>query len=600
MKHAVLDTLNEEKVPLEKIAQMSKEMFPNGCNKILLVNIPQVGETNFDLATAKLKRYPCFPPYGLGLLSYGLRIAGYTPTLIDLNFEILSHMNDLSFRYDRWQNALRQAMESFVPDLVGVSCMFSANHESMKAVVDYVKMNYPQTAIIAGGVHPSNNTRMVLETIPNIGAVIAYEADEALVNFIDFVNGKASKKNNLTQIAMFQNGEYWHVERRVIPNGKRVNYSPDYGILPIGQYGMFGEVGVYRWLKGNPPVATILGNRGCRASCTFCSVRSFNGKGVRSRKPNAIVDEMQRQVENYGVRHFMWLDDDLFRPDAISLFNEITRRNLHITWDASNGVIASATTHQIMQSAYESGCIGLSFGIESGDPDILKMVKKPSGIKHFMAVSEILKNFPQIFAKGFLMVGFPDETVEKIWNTINLAHTMALDWYPIQIMSPFGGTEIAKKLMERGVIDEHTVLSSKMFVGPAGGQRLRERQEINSSNFNPDVLDKSRLDKIPMQGELPDVWFMMDYFINYEPIPGVTDPVKLNMQRLNLRAIIDRLPKHIAMASLYLGIVNKKLGNSAEATSNFEETRKYIEESAFWQVRFEKLGLNKILHEVSI
>ena len=119
MKHAVLDTLNEEKVPLEKIAQMSKEMFPNGCNKILLVNIPQVGETNFDLATAKLKRYPCFPPYGLGLLSYGLRIAGYTPTLIDLNFEILSHMNDLSFRYDRWQNALRQAMESFVPDLVG-------------------------------------------------------------------------------------------------------------------------------------------------------------------------------------------------------------------------------------------------------------------------------------------------------------------------------------------------------------------------------------------------------------------------------------------------------------------------------------------------
>lgn len=196
MEQAILDALNKEEALLEKIAQKSKEMFPNGCNKILLVNIPQVGETDFDLATAKLKRYPCFPPYGLGLLSHGLRVAGYSPLLIDLNFEILSSVNDLSFRYDRWQNVLRQTMESFVPDMVGVSCMFSANHASMKAVVDYVKMNYPQTAIIVGGVHPSNNTRMVLETIPNIDAVIAYEADEALVNFIDFVSGQASKKLN--------------------------------------------------------------------------------------------------------------------------------------------------------------------------------------------------------------------------------------------------------------------------------------------------------------------------------------------------------------------------------------------------------------------
>ena len=599
MEQAILDALNKEEALLEKIAQKSKEMFPNGCNKILLVNIPQVGETDFDLATAKLKRYPCFPPYGLGLLSHGLRVAGYSPLLIDLNFEILSSVNDLSFRYDRWQNVLRQTMESFVPDMVGVSCMFSANHASMKAVVDYVKMNYPQTAIIVGGVHPSNNTRMVLETIPNIDAVIAYEADEALVNFIDFVSGQASKKS-LTQIAMFQKGEYLNIERKIIPRDKQVNYSPDYGTLPIGKYGSYGEIGVYRWLRKNPPVATILSNRGCRGSCTFCSVRSFNGKGVRRRNRFLVVDEMQRQAEEYGVKHFMWLDDDLFQPDSVDLFNEITRRNLNITWDASNGVMASATTNQIIQAACESGCIGLSFGIESGDPDILRMIKKPSGIKHFMAVSEILKNFPKIFAKGFLMVGFPDETVGKIWNTINLARTMALDWYPIQIMSPFGGTEIAKKLVERGVINEHTILSSKMFVGPSGGQRLRERREIDSSNFKPEVLDKSRSDKIPTQEELPDIWFMMDYLINYEPIPKITNQVKLEMQRLNLRAIIDRLPKHIAMASLYLGIVNKKLGNNAEATCNFEETRKYLEESAFWQVRFEKLNLNKILREVSI
>ena len=594
--HNVLEIPKINNVTLEKIVQRIKRMFPQGCNRILLVNIPQVSETDFDLATVKLGRYPCFPPYGLGLLSRNLRIAGYKTKLIDLNFEVLSHVKDSSFRYNRWQDALRQSMDSFAPDLVGISCMFSANHGSMKAVADYAKICNPQTTVIAGGVHPSNNTRAVLETVPNIDAVIAYEADEALINFVDFVNGKVSD-DKLTQIALFVNDEYIHLEQRVIPNGKRINYSPDYDSLPIGEYGLWGEIGVYRWLKRNPPVATILGNRGCRGSCTFCSVSSFNGRGVRSREVDAVVDEMQWQVEQYGIKHFMWLDDDLFRPGIVDLFNEITRRNLKITWDASNGVIASATTREVMQAAYKSGCIGLSFGVESGDPDILKATRKPSGIQHSMAVSEILKDFPQIFTKGFLMVGFPNETVEKIWNTINLARAMALDWYPIQILTLFGGTEITKKLTERGISDERTVLSSKMFIGPAGGQRLKERREVNSSAFDQNVLDQSRSDRIPTPEELPDIWFMMDYLINYERILKLENPIKLRMQRLHLRSIIDRLPKHIAMASLYLGIVNQKLGNYAEAAGNFRETDRYLEDSAFWRVRFEKLELNKLLTE---
>ena len=85
----------------------------------------------------------------------------------------------------------------------------------------------------------------------------------------------------------------------------------------------------------------------------FCSVKRFNGKGVRRRNRFLVVDEIQRQAEEYGVKHFMWLDDDLFQPDSVNLFNEkITRRNLNITWDASNGVMASATTN-----SNNSGCL---------------------------------------------------------------------------------------------------------------------------------------------------------------------------------------------------------------------------------------------------
>mgnify|MGYP001606688388 CR=1 FL=1 len=596
MNTATFKIKNSDDVIQGQVARRVKKLFPNGCGRILLVNIPQVGEDDFDLATAKLKRYPCFPPYGLGLLSRDLRVAGYTTRLIDLNFEVLSHVKDEVFDYKRWQTMLEGAVESFAPDLVGVSCMFSATHTSLRAVVDYTKMSFPGVPIVVGGVHASNNTRLVLEEIPNIDAVIAYEADEAFVNFIDFANGKITE-DRLTQTGIIDGGEYLYIERRIFPDGDKLNYSPDYDDLPLGENGKWGEIGVYRWLIGNPPVSTILANRGCRAQCTFCSVHSFNGSGVRERKSVVVVDEMERLAKHYGIKHFMWLDDDLFRPDCVEMFNEIIRRNLGITWDASNGVIASVTTKEVMRAAYESGCIGLSFGIESGDPEILKSVKKPSGVKHFRRVGELMKEYPSVFAKGFLMVGFPDETVGKIWNTINLAREIELDWYPIQILSPFGGTAMAQTMVDRGLTDEHTVLSSKMFVGPAGGQRLKERRETELSAFNPHVLDPSCSDCIPSREEMPDVWFMMDYLVNYERIARIENPVKLSMQRLNLRAIIDRLPKHIALAALYLGIVNKKLGNYTEARGNFEETDTYLEESAFWRVRFEKLGLNRLLSE---
>lgn len=579
-----------------KIGQKVKELFPAGCERMLFIHIPQVDMENFDLATARAGRYPCFPPYGIGLLSRNLRDAGYKTKLVDLNYEILSRTANEHFDYSLWKDVLIKAMDKFMPDAVGVTCMFSATHGSMKMVTDFLKEIYPQIPVIAGGVHPTNNMKGVLQEVSSIDIIIAYEADLALTNFVRFVNDETTA-DHLTQTALIKDGEFLYIERRAVPMDNEVNFSPDYDDLPIGSNGKFGEIGVYSWLRGTPPRGTILANRGCRAACTFCSVRSFNGVGVRSRDHKDVADEMERQVKLYGLQHFMFLDDDLFRPDCPDLFNEISSRNLDITWDASNGVIASATTPAVLEAAENSGCIGLSFGIESGDPDILRMVKKPSMVKHFRALGGMLQKHPRIFTKGFLMVGFQEETIVKIWNTINLALEIALDWYPIQIVMPFGGTEMAKKLIEKGVTDEHTVLSSRMQIGPAGAIRLKERREVDTSSFNPDVLDMSGAGRLPSREELPDIWFLMDYMVNYKRINDESDPVRLRMKALNLQNILDRIPKHVALASLYLGVINQKLGKFEEASRNFEATDRYLEESAFWRLRFEKLGLNDFLAE---
>ena len=59
-------------------------------------------------------------------------------------------------------------------------------------------------------------------------------------------------------------------------------------------------------------ISTILSNRGCRAQCTFCSVRNFNGVGVRRRTIDSVIEELKILKFEHGIDHIMWLDDDFY------------------------------------------------------------------------------------------------------------------------------------------------------------------------------------------------------------------------------------------------------------------------------------------------
>ena len=218
-----------------------------------------------------------------------------------------------------------------------------------------------------------------------------------------------------------------------------------------------GEIGTFRaWRPKNSKGTAVLSNKGCRAKCSFCSVRHFNGKGVRAKSIQTVIDEIAELKEKYGINHITWLDDDLFydAKRSLDLFNEIVRKNFNITWDASNGLIASAAVAhpELLDASEESGCIGAYFGVESGNDEILAKIHKPSGVKHYLKLGELMKKYPKIFTKGFLIVGFPDETMSQIRDTINMATQMALDWFTVHLLTPLPSTEIYDQMVEAGKI----------------------------------------------------------------------------------------------------------------------------------------------------
>ena len=589
-----IERTDKDDIEVEIIANKIKKIYPGPYARVLLVVPPQVPENEFDVNIALQKRYPVFPPYGLGIINRKLKENGYVSCILDLNYEILSFLNQNkeTFYYQIWKDKLRSEINNFKPDIIGISCMFTMTATQMYAVAEFVKDVKKDIPVVVGGVHPSNAAKTVLTECPAIDFISLYEGDTSFIDWFDFINGKTNAKK-LRQIAIMHEGEYCVINNRIRETD--INTSPEYGTLSIGNYHFLGKVGAYNFLLPETTRASsVLSNRGCRGSCTYCSVNAFNGRGVKSRDVVSVVDEMESLKDRYNITHFMWLDDDLLFNEerAIELFNEIIRRKLNITWDASNGVVATSVTPDVIDAAYNSGCIGLHLGIESGNPDILKSIRKPSGIKHFEKAAVVLKEYPKIFVKGFLMLGFLNETISQILDTVNLALKLQFDWYPIQILTVFPETGIYKLLVKDGGIREKG-FKNKFFIGSTGGQRARETQEkIEAKEFTN--LLEADLKMIPSEEQLKDIWFLVDYKINYEKILAEDRPVKLLMLQKMLQDVCARV-KENPLSTLYLGIVEEKLGDRNKSQELKILAGAHLHNSAYWQKRFKALGLYKWL-----
>ena len=592
------ENLLAQKSLIKKIRPLKKEI-----KKILFIRPLEVHETKLDIKIAFNKRCYMYPPYGLGILNSILKKNNFNSKILDLHFEILQFIQnnpnaEIEDLTNKWRLSLNKLLKDFNPDLVALSCTFTMNHENMIEVFRDVKEFDKSIITVAGGVHVSNATKLVLKDCNDIDVANTHEGEKSFLNFIKFVNG--DREIELSQISFLQNNKYYIIDNKTYPDGGDLNHIPDFDGLDLSKLTDLGEIGTFRsWRPKNAKGSAILANKGCRARCSFCSVRNFNGKGVRVKSIETIISEVKGLKENYGISHITWLDDDLFYDvdRTLNLYNEIVKQNLNITWDASNGIIASAAVAhpELISAAEESGCIGAYFGIESGNDKILADIHKPSGVKHYLKLGPLMNKHPKIFTRGFLMIGFPNENLSQIQDTINVAQKMSLDWYTVQLLTPLPNTEIYDQMVEAGKAKKNELnLDGDGFTmfSIRESERQRKIEEKNKRTNNDYInLLNSNKDYIPSQKELNDLWFLTDYEINYKPIFTQKNIDKLHKLEIFLTDVSDRMTRHNPLSNYFLSIVKDKLGKKEESIKRKKIALNNIEKSDYWEKRFKVLDI---------
>lgn len=587
-----------KKIILSKLNNLNKSV-----KKILLVQPLQIEEEKIDIRIALNKRYYMYPPYGIGILNKVCKNNNYESEILDLNFDVFNFIHEKKNTTSKdltkkWKETLLSFLKKINPDLVAVSCTFTMNHKNMMDIFNEVKSFNKKIITVAGGVHVSNATEIVLREGKNIDFANIYEGEVSFVDFLKFIN---KKKGDLSQLAFINNNEFFEIKKRNNPAGENLNVIPDFGNLRLDKLTNLGEIGTFRyWRPRDSKGTAVLANKGCRARCSFCSVRNFNGKGVRQKSTDTVINEIKGLKEKYGVNHITWLDDDLFYDvnRTMDLFNKIVKEKLEITWDASNGLIASAAVAhpELIDAAEKSGCIGAYFGIESGNDKILRSIYKPSGVKHYKKLGPLMNKYPKIFTRGFLIIGFPNETLEQILDTINISVEMGLDWYTVQLLTPLPSTEIYDQMIEAGKAKKGDLnLEGEGFTmfSVRESERQRKIEEINKRTNNDfvNLLNKNK-DYVPNQKELNDIWFLADYQINYKPIEKQNNHIKLEKLETFLTDVSNRMTRDNPLSNYYLSLVKRKLNKSNEANLIDKKVIQYLNNSDYWKQRFKTLDLN--------
>lgn len=324
---------------------------------------------------------------------------------------------------------LKMELDTYKPDVVGTNSV-TMNFYAAAGILKTAKEHRPGIITIMGGPHVSFDYADTLAAFPEIDVIVIGEGEETLKELIPVLHDK-SAWYGIKGLAFMD-------KRRLITTDPRPFLKdldslplPARHLLPVSRYQALGY-----------PVS-IITSRGCPNKCIFCQGRRMVGMRVRYRSHERVVDEIE-DILSYGFTRIN-IADDFFTSNKkrVRLFcDEVMKRGLKFSWSAFARV--DSCSKEVLETMLKAGCDTVSFGIESGNPEMLKRIKKGITLDQVRNAISMCKEVGMGVFLSF-MVGLPGETSKTLEDTHNFAEELDVPM-GYHFLAPFPGTTLWEEL----------------------------------------------------------------------------------------------------------------------------------------------------------
>jgi anaerobic magnesium-protoporphyrin IX monomethyl ester cyclase len=371
-------------------------------------------------------------PVGITYVSAYMKKHGFNVFTVNLEFDK--------------RNTEQALKDIIVSNNIGCVCVsgLSRDYSRVKDIVDISNgIDSSIITVVGGGIITGDPEPAMIALGADIGVV--GQGEETMVELATAINADSNLHDILGLIYKRRKFDRICVESDEFSfTGFRKDVS-DLDFLPFPDYEGFDYD---KYLKQIDNENTfIVASRSCPFKCTFC----FHPSGDRYRKRSIdnIFVEIEYLHSKYGINNLV-VSDELFSPKRsriIDFCNKI--KNYDFTWACQLRV--SDVDESLLGIMKDSGCVNISFGVESVDDDVLEsMDKKITSDQIKQAL--LLTHKSGIEIQGGLIFGDVRETLSTAHNSLSWNDKHLHYGLELNMIQVFPGTILYENACKDGVI----------------------------------------------------------------------------------------------------------------------------------------------------
>ncbi|MBL8235970.1 MAG: radical SAM protein [Bryobacterales bacterium] len=358
-------------------------------------------------------------------------------------------------------------------DVIGISSIFTTQTTMVLDLIKFVKQCDPNKLVITGGV----NSRNLRSRFYAAGAdlIATSEAERTVVSIGEAVRGKGLL-SEVPGIA-YLNDDGKEVMVPALPPVMDLDELPfpAWDLLPLDKYWDLSRPHGGQFPEGaRITYASLQTSRGCPFQCKYCHISKEEAGDLagalgtfRTKSVGRVLEELEI-LKSLGARYIFFEDDSLFakKPRAYELFRKVTDMGLDLS-DVNginivhllknfNGRLDIDT--EFLEVLSGAGFHMLHLPFESANQRLIDKYSSGKWNRDRLDSAKLIRECGKIGIKtaGNYMIGYPDETLGEIHNTILFAKSHVeegMNHAALFAVVPFPGTQIYDMVVESGQLD---------------------------------------------------------------------------------------------------------------------------------------------------
>lgn len=350
--------------------------------------------------------------------------------------------------------AFEKCVREYQPNLMAMSVTEDMFPIGISLIQRTVKLNIPT---LLGGVFPTFAPELVM-SYPEVDMVCVGEGEYVIAELCERMDKKI-KYDDIPGLWVKNNGT---IKRN--PMGLVVDINQN----PLLDLSIFKEGRFYRPMQGRVwrmfPLET---HRGCPYLCTYCNSPSQSAKYktetgsrfFRKKRIDKIREEIIHLRDNYAAEAFYFWADTFFAysDDEFNEFVEMYSEFKIPFWCQTR---PETVTRERVEKLAEIGLFRMAFGIEHGNEEFRRrVIKRNITNDRIIEALEIVNKVGVPFSVNNIL-GFPYETRELTFDTIELNRHIKTDSMNAYSFSPFHGTPLRTIAERKGYIKPEVIARS--------------------------------------------------------------------------------------------------------------------------------------------